>query len=286
MKITISGKGNVKLIEPPKPSLPESFESYEPKITENISNTGGVSGSKVYNFLIIPREAGEFSIGGLSFSYFDADKKQYISIPSPDIKITVTPGDGKSDASAKVYDHLKHEVKESENDIRFIKTGEFLISRNETEFFNSKIHIALMILPLVLFAGTMSYRAYYLKRNSDVVAVKGRKAAAVAKKQLVNAEKQMKLNNKELFYTEIINAINNYLGNKFNIAVADLSKENISNELNARFIKPELQNKLFDTINTCEMAKYAPGAVSGDLQVVYTNTAELISQMESELKNA
>lgn len=286
LKITISGKGNVKLIEPPKPSLPESFESYEPKITENISNTGGVSGSKVYNFLIIPREAGEFSIGGLSFSYFDADKKQYISIPSPDIKITVTPGDGKSDASAKVYDHLKHEVKESENDIRFIKTGEFLISRNETEFFNSKIHIALMILPLVLFAGTMSYRAYYLKRNSDVVAVKGRKAAAVAKKQLVNAEKQMKLNNKELFYTEIINAINNYLGNKFNIAVADLSKENISNELNARFIKPELQNKLFDTINTCEMAKYAPGAVSGDLQVVYTNTAELISQMESELKNA
>lgn len=286
LKITISGKGNVKLLEPPKLSLPESFESYEPKITENISNAGGVSGSKVFNYLIIPREAGEFTLSGLDFSYFDADKKQYVTIPSPEMKITVTPGDGKSDATAKVYDHLKHEVKETENDIRYIKKGNFELSKNESEFFNSTTHIFLLVLPLILFIGAMSYRYYYIKTNSDVVAVKGRKAAAVAKKQLVNAEKQMKQNNKELFYTEVINALNSYLGNKFNIAVADLSKENIGKELNTRLIKPELQNKLFDTINVCEMAKYAPGAVSGDLQQVYNNTVELISEIESELKNA
>ncbi|HRD38245.1 MAG TPA: BatD family protein [Bacteroidia bacterium] len=286
LKITISGKGNVKLIEPPKLNLPESFEIYEPKITENISNAGGVSGSKTYNYLIIPREAGEFTIGGLDFSYFDAEKKKYVTIPSAEMKITVTPGDGKGDAAAKVFDHLKHEVKETENDIRYIKKGDLLLARNESEFFNSTTHILLMVLPLLLFAGGMSYRSYYLKRNSDVVAVKGRKAAAVAKKQLVNAEKQMKQNNKELFYTEVINAINHYLGNKFNIAVADLSKENIGKELNQRMIKPDLQNKLFDTINVCEMAKYAPGAVSGDLQKVYNDTVELISEMESELKNA
>lgn len=286
LKITISGKGNVKLLEPPKLNLPESFESYEPKITENISNAGGVSGSKVFNYLIIPREAGEFTLSGLDFSYFDADKKQYVTIPSPEMKITVTPGDGKSNASAQVYDHLKHEVKETENDIRYIKKGNFELAKNEEEFFNSTAHIALMVVPLILFIGGMGYRSYYLKMNSDVVAVKGKKAAAVAKKQLVNVEKQMKQNNKELFYTEVINALNNYLGNKFNIAVADLSKENIGKELNARLIKPELQNKLFDTINICEMAKYAPGAVSGDLLQVYNNTVELISEIESELKNA
>lgn len=286
LKIAISGKGNVKLLEPPKLTLPESFESYEPKINENISNTGGVSGSKVFNYLIIPREAGEFTIGGLDFSYFDAEKKQYVTIPSPEMKITVTPGDGKSDASAKVYHHLKHEVKETENDIRYIKKGNFELTKNEEEFFDSTVHIVLMLVPLMLFVGGMGYRSYYLKRNADVVAVKGRKAAAVAKKQLVNAERKMKQNNKELFYTEVINALNNYLGNKFNIAVADLSKENISKELNTRLIKPDLQNKLFDTISVCEMAKYAPGAVSGDLQQVYNNTVELISEIESELKNA
>jgi len=286
LKISINGKGNVKLLEPPKLSLPESFETYEPKITENISNTGSVSGSKVFNYLIIPREAGEFTLSGLDFSYFDAEKKKYVTIPSPEFKITVTAGDGKSDASAKVYDHLKHEVKETENDIRYIKTGNFELKQNETEFFNSVSHIALVFTPVLLLLGALGYRSYYLKRNSDVVALRGRKAAGVAKKQLVNAEKQMKLNNKEQFYTEVIQALNSYLGNKFNIPVADLSKESIGIELNKRLIKPGIQNKLFETINQCEYAKYAPGAVSGDLQQVYQNTVELISEIESELKNA
>lgn len=286
LKITISGKGNLKLLEAPKLTLPESFESYEPKITENISNAGGVSGSKTYNYLIIPREPGDFVLNSLDFSYFDLDKKKYVTIPSPELKITVTPGDGKSNASAQVFDHLKQEVKESENDIRYIKKGDFELQRNNTEFFNSSLHLFLLALPLILFAGALSYRAYYLKQNSDIVAVKGRKAAGFAKKQLVSAEKQMKQNNKEAFYTEVMNALNSYLGNKFNIPVAELSKESITKELQLRSIRPDTQLKLFDTINQCEYAKYAPGAVSGDLQAVYNSTVELISAIENELKNA
>ncbi len=285
LKITISGKGNLKLLEAPKLTLPESFENYEPKISENISNVGGVSGSKTYNYLIIPREPGEFTLNSLDFSYFDLDKKKYVTIPSPELKITVTPGDGKSNAAAQVFDHLKQEIKETENDIRYIKPGNFELQKRDSEFFNSSLHLFLLAFPLILFAGGLTYRAYYIKQNSDVVALRGRKAASFAKKQLVNAEKQMKQNNKEAFYTEVTNALNSYLGNKFNIPVADLSKDNIIKELQLRFIKPETQIKLFDTINQCEYAKYAPGAVSGDLQSVYNNTVELISSIESELKN-
>jgi hypothetical protein len=286
LKITISGRGNLKLLEAPKLNLPESFESYEPKITENISSAGGISGSKTYNYLVIPREPGEFTVGGLDFSYFDLDKKKYINIPSPELKFTITPGDGKSNAQAQVFDHLKQEIKEQENDIRYIKKGDFELQRGNVEFFNSSTHITLMTLPLLLFIGALGYRSYYMKQNSDVIAVKGRKAASVAKKQLVNAEKQMKANNKEAFYTEVINALNSYLGNKFNIPVADLSRDSITKELLSRNIKPETQNKLFETLNQCEFAKYAPGTVSGDLQAVYKSTVELISDIENELKNA
>lgn len=285
LKITISGKGNLKLLEAPKLTLPESFESYEPKITENISNAGGVSGSKTYNYLIIPREPGDFVLNSLDFSYFDLDKKKYVTIPSPELKITVTPGDGKSNASAQVFDHLKNEVKETENDIRYIKKGDFELQKSDAEFFNSSMHLFLLAFPLILFVGGLAYRTYYIKQNSDIVALKGRKAASFAKKQLISAEKQMKQNNKEAFYTEVTNALNSYLGNKFNIPVADLSKENITKELQLRSIRPDTQLKLFDTINQCEYAKYAPGAVSGDLQAVYNSTVELISTIESEMKH-
>ena len=105
LKITVSGKGNVKLIEPLKLDLPESFEVYDPKESENIKTQGGVSGSITYNYLIIPREKGEFTLNNLGFNYFDADKKQYVSIPSPDINLTVLEGDP---GSAQIISPKKH----------------------------------------------------------------------------------------------------------------------------------------------------------------------------------
>ncbi len=285
LKITVGGRGNIKLLEPPKLNLPAGLETYEPKVKENITSTGGVNGTIVYDYLIIPREPGEFNLGPFNFSYFDAEKKKYVSIPSPEIKISVTPGDGKSNAAAQVFDHLKQEIKETENDIRYIKKGSFELAKTDSEFFNSNKHVWLMVLPLLLFGGAFGYRKYYLKLNSNLVVVNERKAARVAKKQLVKAEKLMKENKKEDFYTEVMNAMNNYLGNKFNLPFSELSKENITKELTARQITEPTQTKLMDTLNQCEYAKYAPGAVSGDLQMVYNNTIELISKIEDEVKN-
>jgi hypothetical protein len=137
LKITISGKGNIKLIEPLKLNLPESFESYDPKVNQNIKTIGGVSGSISYNYLIIPREKGEFILNNLNFNYFEADKKQYISITSPDIKLTVLEGDA---GSAQVISPSKKGIKESENDIRYIKTGDLGLQKKDKEFFYNEYH--------------------------------------------------------------------------------------------------------------------------------------------------
>jgi hypothetical protein len=286
LKITVSGKGNIKLIDPPKLNLPQGFETYEPKVSENISNNGASSGSKMYDYLVIPREPGEFTLTGLDYTYFDLAKKQYVTLPAPEIKITVTPGDGKSNAQAQVFDHLKQEIKVSENDIRYIKKGAFELPEGNSEFFNSSTHIFLLIFPFILFCGALVYRNHYIRKNSNVAAMKGRKAAKVAKKQLVNAEKRMKENDKEQFYTEVMTALNNYLSHKLNLPIADLSKENITKALMDKQVSAETQLNLFNTLNQCEYAKYAPGAVSGDLQQVYNSTVDLISNIEDQVKNA
>lgn len=116
-----------------------------------------------------------------------------------------------------------------------------------------------------------------------MVAVKERKAVKVAKKQLVKADKLMQTNSKDEFYTEILTAINNYLSNKLNIPLADVSKENVKNILNARKVSSDKIEKLMKTIETSEYAKYAPGAVSGNLKEVYDNTINLITGIEEDL---
>jgi hypothetical protein len=281
LKITINGKGNIKLIEPLKLNLPESFEIYDPKVNENIKTTGGVSGSITYNYLIIPREKGEFILNNLNFNYFDADKKQYISIPSQDMKITVLEGDP---GSAQIISPTKKGIKAGENDIRYIKTGDLRLQKNNKEFFSSTTHYILLLFPTLLFFAGLFFFRQHIKANSDITAVKKRKAAKLAKKQLAIAEKHMLLNNKDLFFTEVLNALNKYIGDKFALSIIDLSKDKILEMLLLKNVTEETANHLIDTLNTCEYAKYAPSAVTGDLKKVYNDTVELISQIENQIK--
>jgi len=281
LKITISGKGNIKLIEPLKLNLPESFEVYDPKESENIKTNGGVSGNISYSYLIIPRDKGEFTLNDLGFNYFDADKKQYVSIPSPDIHLTVLEGDP---GSAQIIAPKKHGVDESENDIRYIKTGDLGLKKHDEAFFSSTMHYLLLIFPTLLFFVGLFLVRQHIKANSNIIAVKERKAAKLAKKQLVIAEKYMSANNKEAFFTEVLNALNKYIGDKFALSIVDLSKEKISEMLLSRNVSDATTKNIIDTLNTCEYAKYAPSAVTGDLKKVYNDTIELISQIENQIK--
>jgi hypothetical protein len=281
IKLTVTGKGNIALLEAPKAELPESFETYDPKINETVKTNGGVSGNKTFDYLVIPREKGEFIINGLNFSFFDPEKKQYVKLPSTDMKLTVLEGDG---SSAQVIIPHKKGLKETENDIRYIKSGDLDLQRTEDEFFSSPLHYALLTIPALLFLGGVIAVRQRIKANSDMAGMKQRKAARMAKKQLAAAEKYMQANRKDEFFNEVLNALNKYISDKLGLPVADLSKERISEMLLQRNVAEQTRTQLIDTLNTCEYAKYAPSGVTGDLKKVYNDTVELISQLENQIK--
>lgn len=274
LKMTVSGKGNLKLVDPPKPILPEGFETYDPKIIENAN-------AKTFDYLVIPRSEGDYTLKDLDFSYYNLEAKKYITISPDPITIKVLPPDPNS-TGAKVFTP-QNQVKASDNDIRYIKKGNFELVKTETEFFNSTIHIALIAFPILALLAGLIIRNRHIKNNSNLILVKERKAAKVAKKQLITAEKLMQENNKDGFYTEILMALNNYVSNKLNIPIADLSQENIQKILTTKKVDEHINKKLITTLQTSEYAKYAPGAVSGDLQTVYKDTIDLITNLEEQL---
>lgn len=281
IKLTVTGKGNIALLEAPKAGLPESFETYDPKSSQTVKTAGGVSGSKTFDYLVIPREKGEFVISNLNFSFFDPEKKQYIRLPSPDMKLTVLEGEA---GSAQVIIPHKKGLNETENDIRYIKTGDLGLQKPEDEFFSSTLHYTFLVIPALLFIGGIMFAKQRIKANSDVSGMKERKAARVAKKQLAAAEKHMLANRKDDFFNEVLTALNKYISDKLGLPVADLSKERISEMLLQRQVNEQTRTHLIDTLNTCEYARYAPGSVTGDLKKVYQDTAELVSQLESQIK--
>jgi hypothetical protein len=284
LNLTISGRGNLKLIEPLKLEFPESMETYTPKVNDNITlSGGGVSGSKSFDYLVIPREEGTYTIGGASFSYFDPEKKTYVVLPSPEFSITVEKGD---EGSAAVMNKVrpKEDVKMLNSDIRYIKTGSVLLTDKQKHFFGSPMFYAGLGIPSLALFLFLFFRKKHIERNSDIVQVKSRQATRMARRRLAEAEKHIKAGNKERFYEEIFRALYGYLSDKLNIPVADLSKDSVAAGLAARGVNADTNGRMIATLDTCEFARYASSAAPGDLQKIYSDSVSLITQLEEEIK--
>jgi len=283
--ITISGKGNIKLLGPLKINFPEDFETYDPKISEKVTaGANDVSGSKTFDYLVIPRHEGDYKIEAIHFSFYDPAKNKYITIPSPEFNLHVEKGDAESTSAVTFNPKNKEDVKILGNDIRYIKTTGVNFKPANQFFFGSPVFYTAIITPLLAFLGFIFIRKKHIAQNSDAIAVKSRRATKMAKKRLVLAEQHLKSNNKELFYSEVFKAVFGYISDKFNIPLADLNKEHITIILTAKKINDPTIQQLIDIINKCEYARYAPSAVSDELSNIYSNTVEVITKIEDEAK--
>ncbi|MGB0882600.1 MAG: BatD family protein [Vicingaceae bacterium] len=282
IKIKISGKGNLPLIDVPELSFPSDFETYDPKINDNVKTTiAGVSGSKEFDYLVIPRHPGKFKLDPITFSYFDPSTKKYKTIASDPIEINVLKGDGTA-AENIVYSSNKEDIKVLGNDIRYIHTNNIEFSQSNKAFYGSwKFYLALLLAPL-LFIVTFIFRNKIRAANSDVVGMKKKKAGKIAAKFLKSAKASLEANNTKAFYEDISKALFGYISDKLHIPAAELNQNNIKEKLNTLKVNESTSKALIETIELCDMARFAPVSISE--QEVYNKAESIINQIEGEVK--
>ncbi|MFA6924078.1 MAG: BatD family protein [Bacteroidales bacterium] len=284
LKFTISGTGNIKLVEKPALSFPPDLETYDPKINDNINNIlSGISGSRTFEYLVIPRSAGTFKIKPVSFSYFDLNKNKYITLTSPEYTLRVEKGSG-NEAGAVVTGINKEELKYLGSDIQFIKNQKFALKPLGIYFYNSLNFYLLLLIPFLLFLIFVFLNRKRIKENSNIVLVKYKRATKVARKHLKTANKFLKENNKEKFYDEMFKAMWGYIGDKLSIPVSDLTKDNMVETLKMKNVEEELINKYLEILNYCEFARFAPSGELTEMKNLYSKTIDLISELEQKIK--
>ena len=283
--VKLSGTGNLKTIELPKPELPNEFEVFDPKAKEDLSNgAAGMSGSKQYDYLIIPRQPGDYKIPGTSFSYFDPSAGKYFSLSSPELALKITGEPSKNPNTNIAAITNKEDVAALGSDIRFIKIKTDKLEIKSSPFFGSAGYVGLMATPFLLFVGLI----FVKKRNedlaADVVGAKKRRATKLAKKRLATAEKHLSKNDKTGFYDEVSRALWGYLGDKLNLDQSQLSKDNVEENLLAKQVKTETIAKLKSLINTCELALYSPIGAGDEMKQNYNTAIALITDLEEEIR--
>jgi len=281
IKVKISGKGNINLVEAPIIDFPSDFEIYDPKVIDKTSTTAnGVSGYKEFDFLVIPRNKGTYNIDPITFSYFNPATKKYKTITSAPININVLKGEAGSENM--VYTGNKEDIKVLGNDIRYIHTQDITPTNTSNSFYGSLSFYLLLLLAPILFIVAFVIRNKFRIAQSDVVGMKSKKANKVATKLLSAAKQSLAANNKNEFYENVSKALFGYIGDKLNIAVSELNQNNIKDKLIAISVAEQTINSLIETIELCDMARFAPVSVSE--QEVYNKAENIINQIEQEVK--
>jgi hypothetical protein len=280
--LKITGKGNLMLINAPAINPPADFEKYDPKTTDNITvDAAGSSGSRAYTYLMIPRHQGDFTFSPPGFSYFNPVTRRYVSLPAKTYSIKVDKGDAVA-TSAVFNAGAQQDVKLLGKDIRYIKTTSPDLYKDGEGFYGSPGFYFLLFLGPLAFAGALLYRKINDDQNSDLVKLKSRRANKIAAKHLAFAAKQLSAGNKKSFYEAIAKGLYGYLSDKLNIPAADLNKENITDRLKLKGLDDVTINQLSDTIDLCEMARFAP-VTSISEQQVFDKAKNTINEIEDKI---
>lgn len=285
IKLIISGTGNMKLINTPEVGFPKDFEIYDPKVDNKFNLTReGLAGSKIIEYLAIPRHAGNYTIPPIEFSYFDLKSQSYKTLKTNAYVLNVTKGEGNADQVVANFTG-KEDLKVLGKDIRYIKTGNTNLSKKGDYLFGSTLYYMWYIIPFVLFVTILIIYRKQAIENANVTKVRTKKANKVATKRMKNAGKLLAEKKTEPFYDEVLKALWGYISDKLSIPVSQLSKDNIEEELTRYGVSEELIKVFINTLNECEFARYAPGNQNEAMDKVYTSAIDVISKMENSIKH-
>ncbi|MBK7627714.1 MAG: protein BatD [Bacteroidales bacterium] len=284
LRITINGSGNLKIAPTPLLKLPPDIENYDPKVSESIKNGAeGSSGQKIFEYLLIPRHYGDFTIPPVTYSYYNISSGKYETLTTSEFHFHARKGD-EQNTGITVYGGVsKEDVKYLGKDIRFIKNESGRLDKpglllTSSRSFYSAYAFAIFAFFLVLFL-----RREHVRRNSDLSLVRNRKAGKVAVKRLHSASVCLKNKEMDKFYEEILKALWGYLSDKLNIPVSELTRTNAVSTLNERGINDERITNLNHILDTCEFARFSPSSSGTEAESIFEGATQFIKSVENSI---
>lgn len=280
--LTITGSGNLNLVDAPSVVLPPDFEVYDVKRTDNISSgAGGTSGTKTFEYPFIPRSPGDFTVEPVEFTYYSVKSGKYVTLRSNPIPFKVGRGSA-SDATVISSGPDKQSVKVLGEDIRFIRTVPTSLGSSGVLLVSSVWMYLIPVLSLVLFFLACSLLKKYMKMKSDVAGVRNRKANSVARARLRKAGGYLKQNLNAAFYEELHKAMEGYLSDKFRLDMTDLNRETIENTLSSAGRSQEVITRLMTLLDACDFARYAPSSGAAAMTEHYNEALDIIAGIEKQ----
>lgn len=276
IRLVVKGEGNLKLLSPPKVDFPDSFEVYDPKSnTEIEASTSGVMGTKTFEYNVIPRNKGSFTIPAVVFSYFDPAQSRYITVKAKPLSLKISQGanDGKGRQS---------DVALLGNDIAYLQPYSSSSSSSDwIRFLSSWYALLPYFLFLILGGGVAVVYVKYRRRRADVVGTKRREAPKRVKKQFKKMEEWITTHESDKVYETLPKVIYSYLADKYSLEQHTMSQKGVCDRLLEKGVSETVVNSLIALLKKSEAASFSDKAHKPSANLLLEEAKEIIYQLEN-----
>ncbi len=280
LKAVISGSGNIKKL--PAIAIPEleNFRLYDSGSNENISKKNyQVTGSKSFEWILIPTAPGEYNLPRLNFSYFDPWSKKYKTLSGQPANVFIKPS---SVASLLPGDRSVHIIPAARTSLNYIVT-ELSDKIPGKPIYAYKIIWIVQLIPIVWLA----FLAFHINRRKrlegDIAYARRKLAPKAARKALKKAREGFA--NPEQFYSLIYNGIVGFISDKLNINTAGLTNSRIIEMLKDSGKCDTVLQEFSNFLNQCDAGRFSPVKPSPrQIKEIYEKAEHILSILDRGLK--
>jgi hypothetical protein len=283
--VRVSGTGNLTTLPDPTVGAELSLNDwriYDPQTTTNVGQDGDIiSGEKLFERLLVPRTVGDLSIPTFTLVYFDPQAGEYRRIETAPLVVQVTPGEDLGSGPAP-NSGVKQDITVLTSDIRHIKAAPPALVTQRTPLLTQPLYWLGWVAPLLAVAGTWVWERRRYRLSSDVAYARAARARRIARTRLAQARK-LTQENEDAAYAAVAHALPDYLGDKFNLPSAGLTRDAIRHTLKDQAITPDLIDRSLAGLDWADSGRFAPVAAGRNVEELVAEAEAVITKLEQTI---
>lgn len=275
LRLSITGEGNMTLVNAPDIEWPAGVEGFEPVSKEQLNKLNvPVSGVKYFEYPFTVTSAGRYTLPAVTFCFFNVKEGRYKTVSTNPILINVKKGVSKR---ATIVSN-SNEVKGNEQFFEMIFTNRWMIITP----------VALLIMGGLFFwllkdKKSASIAVPVVKAPADEIRVT-KEVQAISFSPLSSTEEKLSQPDSHGFYETLNREMRKFLADKFSIPLSTINKKSIAEEADKKGIDVNTCLQIQQLLDDIEWQLYTPYVDEDKIRDMYNRADAIVHSLNAAIR--
>ena len=278
VRVQISGRGALDAISLPEQPAWRDFKTVPPTSKFEPQDALGIQGTKTFEQLVIPQNPDIKELPGVSFSFFNPERKAYGTLTQPAAKLVVRPSASAAAptvAAAKKQDSPPPTEDIVPNKQRLGPAGQITPLLVQQPWF-----LAIQGVPALAFVSALVWRKRTEKFANNPRLRRQRLVDQIIRNGLAQLRQFAAEQKSDEFFATLFRLLQERLGERLNLPASAITEAVLEERLRPAKVSDATLAPLHELFQTCNLARYAPIKTSQELAAIIPRAETVLNELQ------